>query len=264
MRSAWCKHAVRLWATFGPSTRRSRSPIDDSWLEIIGLGALVRANTEGKGECRIGAVAPLSDTLTRVVTFSGGSGMTPSSRDRISVDLQGLKAVLMERAQALGVSPSALVRKSLAGELGRPAEPMDEQLDRRLSGCPSGRARLCLRMERGEAVATLAAARRAGMGPGRYVAGLVAGVPVIQAGGGRAEHVAALMASSSEMSTLSRNIHQLTSLLRHGEVGPALVYRGLLNTLDGDIRRHLVLASGVLADLQPRGRTVHAAQRRTL
>ena len=43
--------------------------------------------------------------------------MAPSSRDRISVDLHGLKAVLFERAQALGVSPSGLVRTILASAL---------------------------------------------------------------------------------------------------------------------------------------------------
>ena len=40
--------------------------------------------------------------------------MEPSSRDRISVDLHGLKAPLMERAQAVGLSPSHLVRQVLA------------------------------------------------------------------------------------------------------------------------------------------------------
>ena len=187
--------------------------------------------------------------------------MTPSSRDRISVDLQGSKAVLMERAQALGVSPSALVRTVLAGELGRPADQVAEQPGKRMAIRSSGRVRLCLRMERDEAAATLIAAGRARLTPGRYVAGLVAGVPVIQAGGGRAEHVAALIASSAEMSTLSRNIHQLTNLLRQGEVGPALVYRDMLNTLNEDIRRHLVQASGVLAGLRPRGRSVQAPHR---
>lgn len=167
----------------------------------------------------------------------------------------------MERAQALGLSPSALVRTVLAGELGRPADQVAEELDRRLGRRSGVRVRLCLRMERDEAAATLMAAGRARLTPGRYVAGLVAGVPVIQAGGGRAEHVAALIASSAELSTLSRNIHQLTNLLRLGEVGPALVYRDMLNTLDGDIRRHLVLASGVLAGLRPRGRSVQAPQR---
>ena len=48
--------------------------------------------------------------------------MAPSSRDRISVDLHGLKAALFERAQALGVSPSDLVRTTLADALGR-ADP---------------------------------------------------------------------------------------------------------------------------------------------
>ena len=190
--------------------------------------------------------------------------MTPSSRDRISVDLQGSKAVLMERAQALGVSPSALVRTVLAGELGRPADQVAEQPGKRMAIRSSGRVRLCLRMERDEAAATLIAAGRARLTPGRYVAGLVAGVPVIQAGGGHREHAVALMASSAELSTLSRNVHQLTNLLRQGEVGPALVYRDMLNTLDGDIRRHLVQASGVLANLRPRGRPVNATQRHNL
>jgi hypothetical protein len=39
--------------------------------------------------------------------------METSSRDRMSVDLRGLKAALMERAQALDVSLSTLVRKLL-------------------------------------------------------------------------------------------------------------------------------------------------------
>ena len=72
--------------------------------------------------------------------------MAPSSRDRISVDLHGLKAALFERAQALGVSPSGLVRTALAEALGR-SEQTD--MDRSMpSPQPSNgdRVRLCLRM----------------------------------------------------------------------------------------------------------------------
>jgi len=54
--------------------------------------------------------------------------MTPSSRDRITVDLHGLKAALFERAIALGVSPSALVRKALASTLGQSASTSNERL----------------------------------------------------------------------------------------------------------------------------------------
>jgi hypothetical protein len=106
-------------------------------------------------------------------------------------------------------------------------------------------------MHMDDATATLGAARRAGMSPGDYVAGLVAGVPAILGGGGQREHVVALTASNAELSTLSRNIYHLTHLLRQAEVGPALYYRDMLDTLSGDVRRHLALASGVLADLRP-------------
>ncbi len=85
--------------------------------------------------------------------------MAPSSRDRISVDLHGLKAALMERAQALGVSPSELVRKALADELGRSAGKVIDPSEKRRGGRIGERARLCLRMGRDEAAATLACTR---------------------------------------------------------------------------------------------------------
>jgi hypothetical protein len=187
--------------------------------------------------------------------------METSSRDRISVDLQGLKAMLVERSRALALSPSELVRKVLVKELGEPAG-VDSLPHRSHLVRPLGtRTRLCLRMHIDHAAATLEAARRAGMSPGDYVAGLVAGVPAILSGGGQADHVVALTASNAELSTLSRNIYHLTHLLRQAEVGPALYYRDMLDTLSGDVQRHLALASGVLADLRPRGQPPQ--QRRT-
>jgi hypothetical protein len=47
--------------------------------------------------------------------------METQSRERISIDLQGLKEALMERSQALGVSPSELLRKALLQALEMPA-----------------------------------------------------------------------------------------------------------------------------------------------
>jgi hypothetical protein len=178
--------------------------------------------------------------------------METSSRDRISVDLHGLKAMLVERSRALALSPSELVRKVLVKELGElggvESQPHRSHLLR-----PSGtRTRLCLRMHIDHAAATLEAARMAGMSPGDYVAGLVAGVPAILKGGGQTDHFVALTASNAELSTLSRNIYHLTQLLRQAEVGPALFYRDMLDTLNTDIRDHLTLASRVLVELRPR------------
>jgi hypothetical protein len=178
--------------------------------------------------------------------------METSSRDRISVDLHGLKAMLVERSRALALSPSELVRKVLVKELGELAGVESQHARSHLVRPLGNRTRLCLRMLVDDAAATLEAARRAGMSPGNYVAGLVAGVPAILSGSGQTDHVVALTASNAELSTLSRNIYHLTHLLRQAELGPALYYRDMLDTLSGDLRRHLALASGLLADLRPR------------
>ena len=188
--------------------------------------------------------------------------MAPSLRDRISVDLRGLKAALFERAQALGVSPSRLVRDALVEALGQSDSSRFDRVP--MAAAPiERRARLSLRMSREEALATLAAARNAGITPGAFVAGLVAGVPVLTIGASRVEHIAALIASSAELSTLSRNVHHLTSLLRQGNVRPALAYREMLDTLASDVRGHLVLASRVLADLRPRSRNADPSKHPT-
>jgi len=175
--------------------------------------------------------------------------METQSRERISVDLQGLKPALLARSQAQGVSPSELVRKTLEQALGVPTEA-GEGVDLRPSPKRSGgRARLSLRMERDSAMAVVAAAKRSGMSPGDYVAGLVAGVPVLLNGESRSEHIVALTASSFHLSSLNRDIHALTRLLTQANVEQARVYRDLLDTLEGDVRRHLLFASDALAEL---------------
>ena len=68
--------------------------------------------------------------------------MEPSSRDRISVDLHGLKATLVERAQAVGLSPSHLVRLVLADTLGRPAPLNAEARHTPAQVDPAARTRL--------------------------------------------------------------------------------------------------------------------------
>lgn len=192
-------------------------------------------------------MAPMSDTLR----MSEDSGMAPSSRDRLSVDLHGLKAALLDQASALGVTPSGFVRTTLAQALGQScaqqaaSSPHDRRVD------PGDRVRLCLRMRREQARATVEAAHHARMTPGDFVGGLVDGVPILAAGGNRTDQIAALVASSAELSTLSRNIHRLAVLLRQADVEPARAYREMLDTLAKDVRQHLQLAADALADLQP-------------
>ena len=178
--------------------------------------------------------------------------MEPSSRDRISVDLHGLKAPLMERAQAVGLSPSHLVRQVLADALGRPALQNAEACRTPVQTDKPSRTRLCLRMRSEDATATLQAAQRAGMATGDYVAALVAGVPVILDGGGHAQTLQAVSASTDELAHFGHRLYQLNALLRRGDVEPIRPCVGMLETLARDVRRHLDHVSCALADLQPR------------
>ncbi|ART52275.1 hypothetical protein CBP34_12295 [Acidovorax carolinensis] len=177
--------------------------------------------------------------------------METSSRDRISVDVHGLKAVLTERAQAYGCSPSQLVRKALTDALCQPADVAAGELAKVRATSSVARVRLCLRMRPEDAAATLQAAHRAGMTTGDYLAGLVAGVPALLEGGGHAETVALLTTATAELATLSRNLYQVNSMLRRGEAELPLPYRSMLDALARDVRQHLDLASIALADLQP-------------
>ena len=178
--------------------------------------------------------------------------MAPSSRDRLSVDLHGLKAALVERARIAGTSPSGWVRATLAEALGDLAAPVSEARPPRFEAHGVSRVRLTLRMSRADASAVLAAARLAGQPPGDFVADLLAGQPVPMPASDRAETVGALIAACAELSTFSRNLSHLVSLLRQGAFRPAEEYRPMLSTLSIDVREHLDHLTRSLADLQPR------------
>lgn len=187
--------------------------------------------------------------------------MNTSSHDFVTVEMRGLKAVLVARARLDRVSVSALVRTAVARELGV-TEPADSgfELGSADLALATATVKLSIRMTQTEAEQLDAGARLAGLSRGAYLAGLVSGVPVLTNGANRPHHLAALIASSAELSTLSRNIHHLTALLRQGAVRAAQEYREMLDTLEDDVRAHLMLASSVLAELRPRGRSRAASK----
>jgi len=191
--------------------------------------------------------------------------MNTTAHDFVTVDMRGLRAALVARAQAERVSVSVLVRGAVARDLGLSTERETSCMDGPAAD-PSSAAnvKLSIRMTEEEARQLAAGARAAGLSRGAYLAGLIANVPVLSAGGGRTEHIATLMVSCAELSTLSRNIHRLTALLRQANVEPARAYREMLDTLAGDVRRHLELAASALADLQPQSRSARPSTRSAL
>lgn len=176
--------------------------------------------------------------------------MTPASRERLTVDLRGLKATLIEHAREQGVTPSDVARDALVSVLSctqravTPDVPTDKPED-------GPRTRVSMRMHRDDARALVGAASRARQPLGAFVAGLLCGIPAITRGEGTRDHVAALVTSNAELAALSRDVRHLSTLLRQGSVRAAQEYRATLDALDGDVRSHLVLAAQVLSDLRP-------------
>lgn len=176
---------------------------------------------------------------------------TSASRDRISIDLCGMKQAVVAKARAHGVTPSALIRRligdAVLDEVRRPA--MLEKTNNPLAR--EKRMRLSLRMDRSAAQQLLQRAGAAGLPVGTFVGGLCAGAPALLAGQRPADQLAALAASSAELATLARDLRHLSQLLRLADAPAAQTYRERLGNAERDIRAHLALASDLLAELRP-------------
>jgi hypothetical protein len=178
--------------------------------------------------------------------------MNTPTHEFVTVDMRGLKAALVARAQGERVSVSVLVRRAVERELG--ADGASQALSRsdQAVSVPGSLVKVSLRLTRADADQLAAGARQAGLSRGAYLVGLLAGNPTL--GGGtasRPDRLAALNASCAELSTLGRDLHHLASLLRQGQVRAAMEYRGMLDTLGADVRGHLAMAAGLLAELRP-------------
>lgn len=179
--------------------------------------------------------------------------MNTPTHDFVTVEMRGLKAALVARAQAQRVSVSELVRGAVARDLGLSVvegEPQSVEVPHGVGHAAS--VKLTIRMTAEEATQLAAGARAAGLSRGAFLAGLVAHVPVLEGGASRVEHIAVLSESTAELATLSRNLHLLSTQLRRGEDESTRPQRLMLDTLARDVRQHLDLASSALADLQPR------------
>ena len=167
----------------------------------------------------------------------------------VTVDMRDLKAPLAECARGRRVSVSALVRECVAVGLGLTPTTVSSTG----SPLPDRLVKLSIRLTRAEADELVAGATRAGLSRAAYLAELISapGRPVRPAA---TEQLAMLAASNSELSTLSRSVRHLSTLIGHGSTQAAREYGAMLDTIARDVRLHLSLASAQLADLQSRRR----------
>ena len=181
---------------------------------------------------------------------SGGQVMNSPAREYFTLDLRGLRPALGARAARDGVTESDVLRSALAVVLGDPGVHL------RSPGVASAeslqtapRVKLSVRVSAPAARRLDLNGRAAGLSRGAYLTRLIDGAPPVIPSAERAAGFAALNASASEVALLSRDINHLTHLLRTGSVRAAREYQGRMETLDGDVRKHLALSAAVIAEL---------------
>ena len=176
--------------------------------------------------------------------------MNTVAHEFVTVDMRGLKPALVACARARRVSVSVVVREAVARVLPRECTAPEAALSAIDGDGPSGTVKVSVRLRPEECRRLDAGAKAAGLARGAFLSGLIDGANVLSSDC-RREHLAALISSSAELSTLSRNIRHLADLLRRSESHAAQQYRVLLATLADDIYRHLTRSGEVLAQMQP-------------
>jgi ParB family chromosome partitioning protein len=178
-----------------------------------------------------------------------GFVMSSTSREYFTVDLRGLRAALAARAARDGITESDVLRSALSVTL-REGDPSPLRSVELLDLSPAIRQiKLSVRVSPLAARRLDLNARDAGLSRGAYLMRLIDGAPPVIPSAERAAGFAALNASASELAIFSRDINHLTHLLRAGSLAAAREYRRLLDTLDGDVRKHLELSASVIAEL---------------
>jgi hypothetical protein len=168
----------------------------------------------------------------------------------VTVDMRHLKVALIERSRTARVSVSSLVRAFVAIGLGLPSEGSSTDSQALLPRTKI--VKLSIRMPAADARRIADGARHAGLSRAAYLAELLAGVPEGPSSATRSEQLALLAFSNAELSTLSRNLRHLVLLLNRGSGEAAKEYTRMLNSIAGDVRRHLSLSSALLTEVRSR------------
>jgi hypothetical protein len=170
-------------------------------------------------------------------------------RDRVSVDLRGLRARLETRAAHQQITSAALVRRAVVRMLDD-KDPNNAELV-----CikpDAGKvAKLTLRLSPVHAFLLARRARAADVSLGRYVCTLLDGMPAPLRPADHSAAVTALRVSTDKVAAMSVDLNAFLRLLKVGPNKQMENYRVGLMSLADDMRAHLATASALIAELAP-------------
>lgn len=175
-------------------------------------------------------------------------------RDRVTVDLRGIRPQLQVQAAKRQMTAAALVRHAVTAMLDD--SPSDAGDSKSTDGnCSTQVIKVTLRLPVAHAVVLASRARAADVSQGTYVARLIDGTPAQPRAPDHTRAVAALMASTDRLAALSADLAAFMRLLGRAPRSELEPYRASIRSLAGDVRVHLASAEALVAALRAtRGR----------
>ena len=176
--------------------------------------------------------------------------MGRSSRDRVTIELRGMRERLQALAAARKLTTAALARKALVALLDD--EPSDVGARRNDTAATSDNqvVKVTLRLSATHAFALAIRAHAADVSQGAYVASLINGAPPNPLPPDHAHAVAALVGSTDQLAAMGADLNAFMRLLGRGSSSEVERYRAGIMSLTDDIRSHLALAAPLVAALR--------------
>jgi hypothetical protein len=171
------------------------------------------------------------------------------TRDRVTIELRGMRERLQTIATVRGMTTAALIRKALVQLLDDPSDNgatcrSDPAMTRH-----SPIVKVTIRLAAAHAMALAPRARAADVSQGIYVARLLDGTPPTPLSPDHARAVAALVGSTDQLAAMSADINAFMRLLGRGSSSEVERYRAGVMSLSDAVRSHLAMAASLVARL---------------
>jgi len=179
---------------------------------------------------------------------------TVAMRDRMTVDLRGIRPRLQAQAARRQTTAAALVRRAVKAMLDEESSGTDDSMPTDSAGATRA-VKVTLRLSAVHAVLLARRARSADVSQGTYVAGLIDGTPSAPRAPDHTQAVAALMASTDRLAALTADLNAFMRKLGRIPMSELEPYRAGILSLVADVREHLACAAALVATLRAtRGR----------
>jgi hypothetical protein len=185
----------------------------------------------------------------RVAKPTDAARTAAAMRDRVTVDLRGIRPQLQAQAAKRQLTAAALVRRAVTAMLDDAPSDVGDNGPIDSAGGTSV-VKVTLRLPFAHAVVLASRARVADVSQGAYVARLIDGTPAQPRAPDHTRAVATLMASTDRLAALSADLNAFMRLLGRTPRSELEPYRASIRSLAGDVRVHLASAAALVAALR--------------